>query len=440
MLLDLSVELLQEIASELARSDLKNLRAACRDTSFAVHPLFFSSIPLRTRRLRLKDGASLLANLATGESKWSTAKTLLIEPGLVSRDEDAELLHNPQDPTELLASALDSLKDIRTVSWKAGMGSGLSLDIAAHLRKFPLLEDLEVQLDNYDGPALALPLLPGLRSLKVTTQYWKPSPIVPSVGKIVEACSTTLTTLHISGHRDWVALWSHLVNMHPADGVQLRLKDLCVSTTISAELLSFLASYTGLERLALVRADGGSRPKADSLADVFFGTVLPRHAGTLVDLACAAGYESRWSVGAHNIDAICNLTKLRSLAVSVNGAGVCSVEPGCNAVDLLLNNVATRLSSLQTLSISSASAQNMRGARCGNPLIAHRRQVNAAITSAVLNFNSSAVVCDTSIIGLVVVRVGVKSYRHIRVKMEGPRNADERDDEEVVYRFCEAEG
>ncbi|KAJ7173206.1 hypothetical protein C8R46DRAFT_991023 [Mycena filopes] len=228
--------------------------------------------------------------------------------------------------------------------------------------------------------------------------------------------------------------------MHPADGAQLRLKDLCVSTTISAELLTYLASYTGLERLALVRADGGSRPKADSLADMFFGKVLPRHAETLVELACAAGYESRWSVGAHNIDAICNLPKLRSLAVSVNGAGVCGVEPGCNAVDLLLNNVTTRLPSLQTLSISSASAQNMRGARCGNPIIAHRRRMNAAITSALLNFDSSAFVCDTSVLSSVVVRVGVKAYRHMRVRMEGPRNMDEDDDEGVLYRFCEVEG
>ncbi|KAJ7186640.1 hypothetical protein C8R46DRAFT_1024669 [Mycena filopes] len=404
MLLNLSVDLFEEIASELARSDHKNLRAVCRDISVAIDPFFFSLITIRTRPLHLKEGTWLLEALASGQSKWSTyAKTLLIEPGNV------HLAFNPREDAQckLLASALGSLKAIRTLSWTVGSDSAPASVISAHLPKFTLLEDFEVELNRSEAANLALPLLSGLRSLKITTN-WQPMP--NAVLDIVVACAATLTTLHVSDYGDPSALWSHLI-VHPG----LQLKSLLVGNTVTPELLTYLASYTGLERLAFMRTDGGSRPKADSLADVFFGTVLPRHVGTLVELASLAGYASRWSVGAHNIDAICDLSKLKNLAVSVNGADVKGVESGRNAV-------------------------SMRYARCGTPILTHRRIVTDAIVLALVNFDSSGVASDNPTIRSVVVRVGGTAYRHIRVNMEGPRNVDEDDDVKVEYRFCEVEG
>ncbi|KAJ7186627.1 hypothetical protein C8R46DRAFT_1057595 [Mycena filopes] len=433
MLLNLLVDLFEEIASELARSDHKNLRAVCRDISLAIDPFFFSSITIRTRPLHLKEGTWLLEALASGQSRWSTyAKTLLIEPGNVPWGK--ELAFNPREEAQckLLASALGSLKAIRTLSWTVGSDSAPASVISAHLPKFTLLDDFEVNLNRSEADNLALPLLSGLRTLKITTN-WQPMP--NAVLDIVVACAATLTTLHVSDYGDSSALWSHLI-VHPG----LRLKSLLVGSTVTPELLTYLASYTGLERLVFMSADGGSQPSADSLADVFFGTVLPRHAETLVEVACVAGYVSRWSVGAHNVDAICDLSKLKTLAVSVNGADVFGIESGRNAVDVLLGRIMTRLPALQTLSIFPTTPQSMRYSRCGTHPHMHQQRLTAAIVLALANFRSSGVVSDNSAICSVVVRVEGSSYNCMHVRMEGPRNVDEDDDDKVHYRFCKVEG
>ncbi|KAJ7025504.1 hypothetical protein C8F04DRAFT_1128212 [Mycena alexandri] len=413
MLLDLSVELLLEIGYKLARSDHKNVRAVCRETSYAIGPLFFSSISLKSRRLRLEDGISLLEYLATGQTGWSTyAKTLSIESGIGPKETDS-VSDLPADVLKrLLASALDSLKGIRTVVWKVQSEYALELDaISEHLQTSSLLENLEVTLDGYGDPDIQLGQFSSLRSLKITTPYWKASPIVPQVSKIVADCSG-LTTLHVSGYRDWADMWSTLC---ANDNLQLRLKDIS-TTVVTVDLLQYLSSHSGIEKLALLRADGGNRAKADHLAD------------TLVELACPAGYESGWSFGAHNIDAICKLAKLKTLTMSVNAEDVQGVEPSRNAVDLILRAVA-HLPSLENVSICPASSQSSRGAKCGNPIIRHHRMMRGAINRALLNFSTY----DQS---SVVVHLGSQPYRLMPVQMAGPPNEHDPAVEDLLLGYC----
>ncbi|KAJ7737127.1 hypothetical protein B0H16DRAFT_1572628 [Mycena metata] len=163
MLVDLSVELLLEIGSKLAHSDHKNLRAVCRETSYAINPLF-SCISLKSQRLRLKDDISLLEYLGTDETGWSTyAKTLSIEAEIGPK----EASDIPDDSLKcLLSSALDSLQGIRTVIWKVQSDPAAELTIiSAHLQTFPLLENLEVTVYGYGDRQIS-----PLRGLKITTR------------------------------------------------------------------------------------------------------------------------------------------------------------------------------------------------------------------------------------------------------------------------------
>jgi hypothetical protein len=67
------------------------------------------------------------------------------------------------------------------------------------------------------------------------------------------------------------------------------------TNVITQDLLAYLASYSGIRKLALKAPDGGSRVQSDRLADMFFEAVLPRHGTTLTDLSCPAAYESQFS-------------------------------------------------------------------------------------------------------------------------------------------------
>ncbi|KAJ7887034.1 hypothetical protein B0H14DRAFT_2180059, partial [Mycena olivaceomarginata] len=76
----------------------------------------------------------------------------------------------------------------------------------------------------------------------------------------------------------------------------VQLKEL-TTNTVTADLLVYLASYSGLRRLNLLYAGGRTQVESDRLADTFFETVLPLHAASLVKLQCSGCYESRWSFG-----------------------------------------------------------------------------------------------------------------------------------------------
>ncbi|KAJ7688162.1 hypothetical protein B0H17DRAFT_673898 [Mycena rosella] len=144
-----------------------------------------------------------------------------------------------------------------------------------------------------------------------------------------------------------------------------RLRLVCGLDDIAESLLAYLASYSGIERLELEKiTHAGSREASDRLADYFLASVLPHHTASLMVLSCCAPYESRWSFGPHSVDAILQLHKLTSLAMSVNLADVLD-EPLINTVDLLLRNVPL-LPELQDIFIYGTITEPIRGAWCGN--------------------------------------------------------------------------
>ncbi|KAJ7339720.1 hypothetical protein DFH08DRAFT_1013173, partial [Mycena albidolilacea] len=116
----------------------------------------------------------------------------------------------------------------------------------------------------------------------------------------------------------------------------VQLKEL-TTNTVTADLLVYLASYSGLRRLNLLYAGGRTQVESDRLADTFFEAVLPLHADSLVELLCSGDYESRWSFGTHCVAAISKLHNVETLEMSVDAADVQDADPERNTVTLLLN-------------------------------------------------------------------------------------------------------
>lgn len=140
MILSLSVELLQEIGAKvrvvveslpfielmaLAQladlDDRKRLRGACRALSFAINPLFFSSVTLDIHNRRLDENLSFLEGLASGRTGWSryarNLKIARLSPGgEFIKKEDFEQVRSAHVRMErFLRGALESLKNVRSV-------------------------------------------------------------------------------------------------------------------------------------------------------------------------------------------------------------------------------------------------------------------------------------------------------------------------------------
>jgi len=94
--------------------DYKSLRYICRGVSSAIEPLFFSYLVLGTDELRMDMGRGFLEALATGRTGWSRyAKTFHMK---LARERKSVGLHRSVTVAqELLASALGSLSNVRTV-------------------------------------------------------------------------------------------------------------------------------------------------------------------------------------------------------------------------------------------------------------------------------------------------------------------------------------
>lgn len=118
--------------------------------------------------------------------------------------------------------------------------------------------------------------------------------------------------------------------LRPNENARIHLKELS-TTTVTPDLLTYLSSYSGIERLTLDRSQG-DRHKSDALADAFFGDVLAQHTKSLVELSCPACYEGQWSFRMDNANAILQLRKLEKLHMSVNARDAVDVEPAMNAV------------------------------------------------------------------------------------------------------------
>ncbi|KAJ7115016.1 hypothetical protein C8R44DRAFT_881055 [Mycena epipterygia] len=387
MLLDISVELLHEIGTQLGSLDHKNLRRVCKDLSVSMEPLVFSYLCLKVNELHLEGGLQILETLATGETGWSRyVKTLKIRRNQeIEQDVGGAVGVNRSNSRmqKLLASAVGSMINVQTVIWNVDERDPtweLSA-ICDFLNTLPLLDDFQLEVESIVD--LSLVRLSGLRNLKIRTPYWKPAPIVQQVLQIIPKCPD-LHSLELTGSSAWSEVWTMLRAVPESE---IRLKN--ISTNIvTFDLLSYLASYSGVEKLTFDRPDGGSDDEANRLANMFFGTVLPRHVTSLVEMSCPSLYETHWSFGMHNVDAVLALHKVTSLKMTVNYEDVVNMQASMKSVNLLLRT-ATLLPALCRLLILSASVRSDNG-WCGTGRASHADAVNRGIMTAIQNFNASA--------------------------------------------------
>ncbi|KAJ7676579.1 hypothetical protein DFH06DRAFT_610807 [Mycena polygramma] len=386
MLPYLCVEVLQEIGGQLPNGDQMNLRAVCKELGSAINPLFYTVFFLRGDRIRGDNGLDIIGRLAAGQLGWCHhAKTVHILPGskaLKGENVAPKWYPSNTELPNLLVTALASMRNIQTIIWNARATDPdwLREAICDSFSTLPSLSDLQVKLEG--GPPLLLQPLLRLRRLKIESSDWRPV-AMDSVSQVVGR-GHHLTSLHLWGGHDYSKVWTMLrvAMLRSNPSTRIYLKELN-TTSVTPDLLAYLSSYSGIRRLSLARSQGGARAKNDALADVFFHEVLPQHTKSLVELICPACVEGRWSFNMDNANAFLELRKLEKLHVSVNWEDVVDVDPGMNAITLLLNTVAL-LPALRVLIISSA--------RVGR----HREDwIKMAIENFTSNLESRAVVCTS---------------------------------------------
>ncbi|KAF7371353.1 F-box domain-containing protein [Mycena sanguinolenta] len=356
MLPYLCIEVLQEIGSQLPNSDQKNLRAVCKELNVAIDPLFYTFFVLRGDRMRGEDGLKIIERLAAGQIGWSHhCKTIHILPG--SKAEKGEAIGPKWYPTNaefpnLLVTAIASMQNTQTVMWnvRARDPQWVREAICDSLSTLSHLTNLRLQIEG--GFRLQLAPLPRLTKLRIETMDWQPvhpEEICRLVGR-----GHNLTCLHLTGHCDWSQVWTMVrtTSLRPSPSTRIRLKDVR-TRIVTPDLITYLSSYSGLERLTLEKFEG-SQPQIDSYADAFFNDVLPQHSQSLVVLNCPAAYEGRWCFRMEVANSILQLRKLEKLHISVSAVDVIDAEPAVNAVTLLLNTAAL-LPALRLLHISPAS-------------------------------------------------------------------------------------
>ncbi|KAJ6457911.1 hypothetical protein C8R45DRAFT_1032277 [Mycena sanguinolenta] len=437
MLLDLSVELLEAIAVQLTQPDHAVLRAVCKDLNTAVCPLFFSALVLKLKRHGLMDDTvQKLEALASGATGWSSyAKTLRIDIPVLSNyhlNIQVASVDNAR-LAGLLGAALAALPRVQTVVYvhlDHGFLDWGQTTIFAFLNKLDDLRELELNIPSTNNLS-ALHCVRGLRKFTLKSNYHDSSVramsatiSTPGIAELIS--QNQLHTLHLEGPAEWSPLW----RMLPFGTHCMQLAELATNR-VSEVLFSHLSAYSGLRKLTLVAPDGGNLNMSNRLADIFFTTVLPRHADSLVELTCAAAFEGRFSFGEHNVRGILQLQKLTRLEVSVNAGVVArkslgvpqnvyqngrmytvTVEPlpivspsgvpaeaeqaAVDRVVTLLLQTAVGLPALRSLAIRPAEAEHQRDMWSGNKLN-HIGAVNVAIANAVEAFRTQvpceAVVC-----------------------------------------------
>ncbi|KAJ7923843.1 hypothetical protein B0H13DRAFT_1979473, partial [Mycena leptocephala] len=266
MLSILSVELLQEIGSEVPSQERpKSFRAVSKDIGLSINPLFFAEFVLKTQQLHLETGS------------------LRIVPGYSRR-----LIVRGEEPAETVKADIsdEAIQNLCCRPWHHDEGSwNMRRDdpswqrdtILGFLPTAPLLDDFELQVDDVGD--LEFPPL--------------------SIPRLVEQ-NLGLISLHLSGSGGsaWPRVWNMLrrsANHH--------LKD--IRARYSPELFEYIASSSGIEKLELQYPDLGD-------PNIFFHRLLPLHAASLEELSFSSDI----------VDALLKLQKLTHLTMSINEADI----------------------------------------------------------------------------------------------------------------------
>ncbi|KIK66125.1 hypothetical protein GYMLUDRAFT_239763 [Collybiopsis luxurians FD-317 M1] len=321
---------------------------------------------------------------------------------------------------QYLESALKSLQNLDTLRWRSqSRASEWTSDVLLTLLSTPgwcrSLREFAVHYDSGGEISIPLPLLQRLRILSIT------GPVLPDISSIVSSASqletvhlfrkgpyltplntdipSTISNLGLNGwtidvpkiiHANLTSLdlremttyinsdIDHPHELFPHEAAfdslwnalsqkQIHLRSLAVSFRITAALLDYIQSYTGLEDLSL---RGYWRYEA---SDRFFEYVLPMHQETLVKLEVMPEYENEWCFGPHNVEVFRRCRRLRTLLVGVNSRGLDDdPEPSANvkyhaddsrpnSVHLLLHIISSSLPDLERVTINAVGSTDTWG-------------------------------------------------------------------------------
>ncbi|KAK7024888.1 F-box domain-containing protein [Favolaschia claudopus] len=384
MLPHLAIEVLQEIGGRLPNADQKNLRAVCRELNIAIDPLFYTLFVLRGEKIRQECGLEMLARLAAGNIGVVVSLAMLRGEGMSPKWWPVTM-----EVPHLLVKALCAMQNIRTVVWtiRTTDPDWIKEAVCDAMNTLPHLSNLQLKMDNY-CPLSALAPITQLRKLKIETSHWDSTDPVHKVevNQLIGRAHG-LRSLDLTGHYAWSSAWTMLraTLLRPNPETQIHLRELTAGT-ISADLLAYLASYSGLQRLTFPL--NGVEIPHDGLADKFFGEVLTQHAKSLVELDCPAYQDGMWSFRREVGDAVLQLKNLERLHLSVNSGDIHEdVEPG-GEYCYITSDTAALLPKLRLLRISNAQARFYRRA---NPIV-------VAIQDFTSHIESRAVVCTKNIV------------------------------------------
>nr|GAT53771.1 predicted protein [Mycena chlorophos] len=378
---DLSTELLQEITSHLQTHTLAPLRLVSRGLELVVNQRFFKRLTLPSNRLN--GAAAMLEAIVSSDERQGT---VYAEHGDWQKAEpELEIL---------VALALASLRNVSAVRLKCTtddpMAQLASADDIHRPRALPPPRDLRAHHRHPLAPARPPPFSStSLETLSITAPRWykpiprlygvpppptyegpEPPPLSSQIASIV-AQNPNLRALYIADGKNWDDVWDVLLKK------RIRLRGLRLQMgEVSTKLLSYLGSYTGLERLALLGNDARGLAANDTHAELFYTEILPRHSSTLRELRCLPAFESRWCFGAYNVANIMALKELRVLEVSLAGP---------EQVPLLFETVIS-LPHLTHFAILASLLESERNARCGNP--EGRKMALLAVEAAVASLRA----------------------------------------------------
>ncbi|KAJ3774865.1 hypothetical protein FB446DRAFT_727466 [Lentinula raphanica] len=180
----------------------------------------------------------------------------------------------------------------------------------------------------------------------------------------------------------------------------IHLRNLAVPFRITAPLLEYLASYSGLDSLAFKGNRDWSIGDCFDLAPQFYQHVLPMHRNTLTKLSLSPEFEDKWCFGQENVKHFAIMHKLRLLLVGVLTRGL-DPDPielpehsifrtdGLfpNSVHLLLGMISSSLPNLEKLSIMKAVGFDSLGD--SSVTTKHHESIKRRIHASVQSFGRS---------------------------------------------------
>ncbi|KAF5319480.1 hypothetical protein D9619_008755 [Psilocybe cf. subviscida] len=153
----------------------------------------------------------------------------------------------------------------------------------------------------------------------------------------------------------------------------IQLEDITLDVVVPP-FVDYLASYSGVRRLHLTPGGFQDGSTSDLIGEAFYTRALPKHAAFLEDLNVNAVYDGGWCFGSHNREILARCTRLRTWRISI-------VETQeSNNVSDLLDTVCLFMPQLEAIDICSTTAEELRSAYCGSPILAHLMRTTRAIT------------------------------------------------------------